>query len=332
MNQWNVTTISSLGILCIPPVLFFALFLYNLNITYPEFEDLSIKRGILEHFAEGNKKNSMWITLLIDGRRENIRIPRRLQILQLSNEIGNVIEVRYGLKKENEIKIWHLSTGSTIYIDYNKEIRLSKKERVTHRNICFILFIYTILVYSKNHGAIKEYIFSLNIEDKIDLSTFENASFKPCNFNLGLRSYLISISIIYTMYLAIFSHTFFLIPSIFLSLISIHAYTLYKKNKYTLTLSKEGIQYELFKEKIHTDYIKWSEIEKINYTILKGRSFLRIYLLDKNKISKSEKILSMTSAIYLDLDNFEKNQQIKNIAFHQIALSKELNDNEGRFK
>ncbi|MDO5675332.1 MAG: hypothetical protein Q4G66_10525, partial [bacterium] len=73
-------------------------------------------------------------------------------------------------------------------------------------------------------------------------------------------------------------------------------------------------------DKINTDYIKWSDIDSIDHKILNGQNLFFIHLSDKSRIKKVEKILNMTDAIVLYIDNFEKNQQIKKILLHQLDI------------
>ena len=145
---WNLTNIVSLGLFSIPLILFFIFFLYNLDTTFPSFEDLSIKRGVLEHFEEKGEKEDIWITLLIDGKRENIRIPRRPQISQLRNETGKIIEVNEqrrraigsikivskAKKEEAQVKFWENAEVGKVYRGEVKSVTTSHLDSNKYEN------------------------------------------------------------------------------------------------------------------------------------------------------------------------------------------------------
>ena len=318
VKRWNFDSILEFGFICLIPIVLFILLISNLYKDFPNFDNLSIKRGILKKIGSGNYgKNSTWITLVIDGKKENIDIPVSKQVLRLNKEIENIIELRFDTGGE----IWHISSEKNIYLDYNEKIRSLNINKYTNINILSILFIYTLLVYLKYYKIIKQYISNRNeSDDKFNIT--EIVTFKHSNFNIGSTMYFLSLPTIILVYLGIFECKFFIIMSIPLLLILFCSYIFVLEHHHCMIISKNGIECELLTKKINTNFIKWSEIDSIDYSYLKGQVTLHMQLVDKNRIPKTRKILNLSSDIAVNISNFEKTHQLKNIITQQFNYSK----------
>ena len=160
--RWNFDSISVFGLICLIPLVLFILLIFNIFSEFPEFENLAIKKGILVKVGKGDYGKNTWITLIIDGKRENIDIPRNRQVLKLSEEIGEIIELRYEPRLWGKVNVWSISSGNNVYFDYNKKLFRLNRDKHIYRNILLIILTYTLLVYLKNYEIIRNYISDLN--------------------------------------------------------------------------------------------------------------------------------------------------------------------------
>lgn len=80
--------------------------------------------------------------------------------------------------------------------------------------------------------------------------------------------------------------------------------------KHFIKISKKGIECELFRDQIDTNFISWLEIDSIRCYEGKGPTMMYIYLCNKNRISRLTKFLHLSSGVRVNISNFEKTHQI----------------------
>ena len=202
MKPWSTTTVFLYIFALSIPAIFLVLSIYNIYRGYPSFEELVIKKGVLEHVGKGKKgknRSITWIALVMNGKRERIDIPYNEQrAAQLNQEIGNLVEVRYESKTRKRIKVWHVATESKVYLDYDNEVRYTNKYKKIYRNIFFILFVYTFVMYVSNHKLFNNYVVGLDEKVSVDyFDKFENITFKSSKLRLIASIWFLSIPMVF---------------------------------------------------------------------------------------------------------------------------------------
>ncbi|WP_310600914.1 hypothetical protein [Desulfobulbus sp.] len=319
IKHWNLESILTLSTILLIPLILSILLLSSFSIDFPEFNSLSIKKGILEKVGSGRyQKNSNWITLIINGKRENIDIPIGKESSNLINETGNFIEIRYTSKKPKKNNIWHISSEKQIYFNYEKKLNKLIVLKSYTRNLYAICLIFTLFHYSFSYRSIKKYISAINTSDtEIDLMISKKIIFQPNGFNIGSLIYILSlieIAIIYFTLKIGLINKILNIVSISILIMIFLGFLRLLNIKHCLVLHEEGIEYEPFRKKINTNFISWSEIENITYRSSKGYTFVTINLACRKRASFFDKLsLVLYDPLSIPVFNFENSYTLQKL-------------------
>jgi hypothetical protein len=313
VKQWTFKSVQELVVICLIPTLLLIFFLLLTFRSYPAFDDLETMKGMLMKVGKCNDNNKSWLTLAIDGKRGNIEIPCSQQVSRLSEEIGNVIEIRFKPRSN----IWNISSNRKVYFEYKIKYKQLQEERLSDRNILALSLIYTLVIYLVNIRAINEYISKLPAIHRPPLvNVDEEITFEPCRFKLGI-GYLIYISSLPTIgitYFGIFGNAGILLMDIPLLVLIFAYYLLMKKQIEKLTFSREGIVSELFIKTVKKNKLQWFEIDDIDtvYDFVGGLESLQIAATVEKK--------SYTLNLYTF--NYENGYHLKDHLFQRYNSSK----------
>lgn len=326
------------GAICLVFMSLIGSFMYDAFHTPSEFHELNVKAGVLTHVGgrihRKGGRSYIPADITVNGIKEVVKLPLGQQVSLLSDDIGEVIEIRSDPRHisflARGLNVWHVSSKKRTYFDYNKAFEKFVAHRNHEQNIIYILGCFNIIIVIKNFHALRNQV-SLLFRNGIPKQTEpgDQAVFEPCNMNNGVMLWVFSIPTIMIMYYGFFLHPVFLIFGVPLAALEYFLYRAMRKNIHRLYLSPAGITYEPLKQAIKKDTLAWSEIEDIGTFKHKGVELIMVKLRDRTCTSIIAKIGNLSYDLNIGLSKFESSDSLKQVVFEMYDLYKTKNTESG---
>lgn len=334
MNKYklNFFAIFIWGAIVLVAIGMFVSMAYDAFYIPPDKDELSIMKVELKYVGTCTHRkggqNYIPATIEKNGNVEWIKLPCDQQVSMLGNERGKQIEIGFDPHHlsflSRQINVWYIFSKDNVYFEYFEAIAKHQKNKQHHKNIVYLLALYTAFLIAKNCSGITKNFVAQNSRNGLEIIKEKNKiTYMPSNTLNRTFIYGAAYPVILCTYAGLFMHPIFLVVSIPLIISMVLVHRSIKKNTHGITISMDGIKYDLLNDSEIRHILKWSEIDDV--TTMGGRwgeLVLLIKLKDSDRTSLLTKIGNLSYDLNIALSQFENSYELRETILDTFSFFK----------